>query len=1079
MGKGLGFFRKMCLILGTVLMFFVISVTAFAEETNDSIHIYSLTDVYVDSDGNEMTYVVDDDGNATITNIIVSGSNLSIPSVIGEYTVKSVANEQKCAVDNPGTKITQLTIDCEIIGCNAFKGTAIGTLIIGENVSYFEQTMTASGGDPICGQFAEAKIEKVFYRAISLRTAMAEFTYSKKYVGPFYEASVGELEIADTVTAIPEALMRQAMLKQERLEINVKTIGAYAFAGNDIEIGRLVIGEGVEVFEESYYSTSVYHYWNQFMDCRISCLEYSATQAETVHNVAAMDAATTIIYGVFHNASVSEMSVTDNVNIIPDYLLKDANATITELMLDVNEIGAMSFCSSSITVERLVIGENVSLFRKSDHSNSAYDYWETFGNITVNELIYKATDAASENALVNVICPYGAFYSASVGSLTITDNVESIPAYLFAGAVFSAESLELHAKRIGAGAFAGNTITIDRLILGKEIESFECTTDGGLRYYKQFYKAIIGMLDYEAINAATGTSCYEGVFEGAEINVLAFGDEVEVIPNYLFYHSYMALDSLMVNVPVIGYSSFYSGNISIGELTIGKDVITFSVSSDGSNRAFDYCSIGKLTFMAREAQLEELKGNYYGPFAEYCKIDEVVFDETVTVIPYGCFRDAVLELDTVTIENAAIGYGAFFSSNIHINQLNIGKNVTAVGIVSNQMKCFYGVKIDELNYNSNAALVSWVTGTGAGLGMFSYAQIGKLQIGNDVEVIPECWFYNASIRQDELTVSCNWGTYAFCSSGIEIGRLILCGDIDNFCYRSYKNYGFALGTYETVIYDIPSAKYEPDTISTNGIFEANNISNFIVTERVSYIDNKIFKNLNCTNCYVYAVFAEDGYSTQKFTVSEFPVCENLSIHYNSDFKNLFEIRAANKEWLCEAYFDKSYGDKYYNEETGTYNVKLYQLCSVCGYEEESVCELDSSYDLLLSIPVDIFLVYDSESRCYSGSSGVYAYGRLGNAYEGIHISTDKDSNTYGMTDFGGQILDFSDYVNVFYETDGEINEKASFDRSLIEWNKDVLDGADDRQLYTSEMNVSVNGIAFTYGGAGEYKIQIPLKVEFY
>ncbi|MCI6243942.1 MAG: hypothetical protein MR646_11790 [Agathobacter sp.] len=176
-----------------------------------------------------------------------------------------------------------------------------------------------------------------------------------------------------------------------------------------------------------------------------------------------------------------------------------------------------------------------------------------------------------------------------------------------------------------------------------------------------------------------------------------------------------------------------------------------------------------------------------------------------------------------------------------------------VGLISNQMNCFRSAKIQELNYNSNRAPVSWVTGVGSGAGMFAYADIGLLNIGEDVEVIPEYWFYSATMKQEELIVTYNWGPYAFNSSNIEIERLELCGDFEHFYSRSNRNYGFVGGKYGTVVYDIPFATYDSDTFSTYGIFGSNAITDFEVSGRVSYIDNKILKNLSCTNCYVYAV----------------------------------------------------------------------------------------------------------------------------------------------------------------------------------------------------------------------------------
>lgn len=1272
-------------------------------EEDEQMMAFSLTDVYVDGDGNEFTYAVDDNGNAVITQITVSGGNLWIPSSIDGYPVTAVGSELSCVIANPGTKISQLTIDCEMVGCNAFKGTVIGTLIIGEAVSSFEQIMSSSGSYPVWGQFVEAVIDKVVFLATELNISVSQGSSSQSCIGPFYQAAISDLEIGDNVvlipenlfrnavmelgtialnaerigayafagegiyiehliigenvrildegsnssttnhywmqfasamidvvtlnaavldlghtlsvdstnsmyppfldatvgklevgegvSKIPEAFMKQVKLTQEKLELHVKTIGAYAFAGETIEIGTLELGTEVEEFEESYYSSDLYHYreqfegavigtlmlyaadisyvnvspvglmnsvygpfrnalvskvwidpavevipeyffyearidfgdfelhapvvgayafagatntfdslvigsevttftesyfsttlhhyWNQFKNCSISYLEYSADHAETVHNVADMSASSTYIYGIFYAAEIGDVKITDNVCVIPDYLFKDAKAAIEELILDVEEIGALSFRSSYISIKRLEIGEGLLLFRKSDHSTAAYDYWEAFGDITVDEVIYKAVNAMTEDATAQAAYTYGAFNCAKVGSLTITENVESIPAYFFTGTTFTTDCLELHVKKLGIGAFASDKLTIGTLIIGEEVERFESAVKGSLVYFRQFRQAKIGTLEYDAPKAVTGTDCYRGVFEAATIGSLAIGEGVEEIPNYLFYNSNMEMDSLEVNVPAIGYGSFSSQSISIGELTIGEDVTTFLTNASGNSMTFNYCRIGNLSFKAKQAQLDKFSGNCYGPFSSSCVVGEIVFDEGVTVIPYGCFKGAKLDLDVVTIENAAIGYGAFYGSGISIGQLNIGRNVSFVGMKSNQLSCFHSAKIGELNYNSNAAPVNWVTGTSAGFGMFSYAEISQLNIGEDVEVIPEYWFYVANIKQDELIIPCNWGTYAFASPDVEIGKLVLCGDFDSFYFRSGKNFGFASGTYGTVVYDIPSAKLEPDTVSAYGLFNSTTVTDFIVTERVSYLDNKILRNLNCTNCYVNAVFAEEGYSTQSFTTSDLPVSENLFIHYNSDFKYLFETRATNKNWLCEDYFDKTYGDKFFNEETGTYDVTVYKSCSVCGYEEESVEELDASYDLFLSIPVGMALSFDSENKCYSGSACVYAYGRLGSAYDGVMLLADKESGQYGAAVMGEQVFDFSGYMSVGFGNDGEMEESVRFDSGQISDNKAVLEGAADMQLFTSQMEVSIRGIAFAQGGAGEYQIQIPLKISFY
>ena len=66
-----------------------------------------------------------------------------------------------------------------------------------------------------------------------------------------------------------------------------------------------------------------------------------------------------------------------------------------------------------------------------------------------------------------------------------------------------------------------------------------------------------------------------------------------------------------------------------------------------------------------------------------------------------------------------------------------------------------------------------------------------------------------------------------------------------------------------------------------------NITTFIVGENVTYMDYRLLRGNSITNCYVYAVNSSEKFLFQNFTESYLPICTNLHIHYNSDFKDFF------------------------------------------------------------------------------------------------------------------------------------------------------------------------------------------------
>ena len=305
-----------------------------------------------------------------------------------------------------------------------------------------------------------------------------------------------------------------------------------------------------------------------------------------------------------------------------------------------------------------------------------------------------------------------------------------------------------------------------------------------------------------------------------------------------------------------------------------------------------------------------------------------------------------------------------------------------------------------------------------------------------------------------------------------MGTLILNGDFEALNYRGNVNYGFENITAETVIYDIPAAEITSTDAKTYGPFYGADITNFVLGEHVEFIHSQLLRGNEFTNCYVYPVDAGEGYLEQTFTKAYLPTTEHLYVHYYSDFRAYFDNQVTEYHWLCVDYFDTTYGDKVFDEETEEYEVEIFKTCSVCGYEEQGTEELDNSYDVYLSIPVDIPLTFDAEEEAYTGSEQVYAYGTLGNAYEGLQIVVDRDSESYGKAVMGESSYLISSYLSVGFH-DGEA---AVFSLEQLEANAACVQ-AGAPVVYQDEMQVQVDALAFIEGGAGYYQISIPIRME--
>ncbi len=972
--------------------------------------------------------------------------------------------------------LDSLELNTRRIGAMAFFSPSISIdhLILGEGISCFEEFTRNDTLFHHWENFSDVKIGTLQLETPNLtlnKTIGIGDHASNTIYPPFQEAYIEQLIIGENVVRIPDYFLCESIMTLESLIINVPEVGAKAFASNRISIGELTIGTEVSTFTESYYSKDLFHHWNQFQSCRIGHLIYETPNLSIISDVAGISTSANF-NGPFQNAVIDSFTLADMVTYIPNYLLKEAKVSIPELQLHISNIGAMAFNSVNISIDKLVLGEAVAVMEKAPSSNTTFHYWMQFAEAKIGELYYDVPSLELVDEVNFSNNGQGPFYKSKIGTLYLGEQVERIPGYCFIEASMSIEMLELHVRSIGRAAFASPYISFGTLTIGTEVEQFEGILSGNLTYYQQFEKNKITTLNYLPVDCQTGTAGYKGPFDQAKITAPVIDAAVQVIPNYLFLNSIMSFEDFTVYTSVIGYESFSSSSISFQKLTIAENVTGFPVNSSNQSKAFDKCTIELLCYNATEARVDKLANNVYGPFSYYTKIKEIEIGENVRHIPYGCFRDADMSIPELTLENLSVGYGAFMDRDVTIQNLTIGEGVTYDGMVSNRMSCFEYANIGTLNFNGNGVEVNWTNSTGT-YGMFARATIGQLNIGENVKAIPALWFINAELVQDSLTISCDVGCYAFYSSDIEIGTLTLTGDVSEISYIGNVNAAFASNVIDTVIYDFPNASFQATSDTAYGLLYRTEITNFILSENVEYIDKRTFNGNTIENCYVYAVHGTETFNSQGFTGRLRPECTNLYIHYNSDFKPFFSKNVTEYHWLCVDYFDTSYGDKIYDEETGEYRMEIFKTCSVCGYEEIGTEELDNSYDMYLSIPVEIPLSFDAEAKAYSGSEQIYAYGTLGNAYEGLQVVVNREAENYGKAVKDEATYDITSYLSVTFTG----REAAAFTPEQLTENAALAAAGTLEGLYQDSMDVSVDALAFVEGGVGNYRISIPVKIE--
>ena len=293
-----------------------------------------------------------------------------------------------------GYSVTRLT--------GSIRGASIRELVIPESIAYL--------GDSV---FTDNVIYVLRYNASDADNAQNFFD------APFAGTEVHELLIGEGVETIRGYTFYNTAFREEETALDVPELEEYAFCQSSFE--RLVLSCGTLELGNLAFAYS-----------DIGALSYRCPDARLY--------ADSTVQAPFYLASIYDLEFSEEVKAIPDYLFANASMKFGAFTFEQERIGDYAFYgawfslglpTSSNPAKRLTIGEEVTYIGKN-----------AFDGCTVEELIYLANAAAGSTGSVS-----GPFYLADVERLTVGEQVEEIPPYLFAGVSFA----DVYVEAVGSG----------------------------------------------------------------------------------------------------------------------------------------------------------------------------------------------------------------------------------------------------------------------------------------------------------------------------------------------------------------------------------------------------------------------------------------------------------------------------------------------------------------------------------------------------------------------------------------------------------------------------------------------------
>ncbi len=399
--------------------------------------------------------------------------------------------------------------------------------------------------------------------------------------------------------------------------------------------------------------------------------------------------------GMFSNCSfIGDLIIPNSVTTIGKYAFHNCNGFTGNLTIgnSVTSIGDYAFQNCSGFTGSLTIPNSVTYIGRNAFKNCS--------NLTA--VYYDANIDNADGYLVSATL-YPPFEGCG-GSLTIGDNVEKIPSWLFSDGSFTGNlTIYNSVKEICGGAFDNCSGFTGNLTIPNSVTSI-------------------------GVGAFSGCSGFTGS--------LTIGNSVTSIGNYAFggLGGFSGNLTIPNSVTSIGASAFSGCSGFTGNLNIPNSVTTIGASAFYNCSGFD----GTLTLPDNESFTTINGSTFYG-----CSglIGNLVIPNSVTTIGGAAFYNCSGFSGNLTIPNSVISISdyAFRYCSGFTGNLVIGNSVTTIGREAfRDCSGFATVHYNPTNCNdlSNSSYEPF------------YGCGGNLVIGNNVQRIPNYMFYYGNFTGD-------------------------------------------------------------------------------------------------------------------------------------------------------------------------------------------------------------------------------------------------------------------------------------------------------------------------------------------
>lgn len=295
------------------------------------------------------------------------------------------------------------------------------------------------------------------------------------------------------------------------------------------------------------------------------------------------------------------------------------------------------------------------------------------------------------------------FYGAGLEKVTVSEGVTNLSAYSFC----SCESLR--------DVYLPTTLT---------------TISSRCIYTAPSLKEITVRSDI----ARESKSTVVGAFTNTGLTKITFTDGVTSIPRYLFGDGCANVTEIDMPDTVTSINSgAFAGCSSLTELTLPQNLSYI----DGD--AFKNCTSLNTVTIPRDVTMS--RGCVVSPFRGG-NVQNIIFEEGVTSIPYSLFRDASANVSSISFPSTLTKIDSYaFSGCSSLSELNLPASVTTIGL-----DAFAGAtSLSTLYINS-----SWAKASGAATSPFENSGIRDIYVADGITKLGAMYLSNNS--QEEMLI---------------------------------------------------------------------------------------------------------------------------------------------------------------------------------------------------------------------------------------------------------------------------------------------------------------------------------------